>query len=162
MAPLFSVALWAIGYLLLALPSLSAADDETWYKIQNNDGSTSWLLEGRKPSLYTTNFGSCLENSLIDVTRFDAAFYHDNMTVIFDIGGNTQLNNESLMSRFSRLPHHDQSLIVVQVYIGVYAYGESRFELPFDPCKANIARYVLLPLSRSSHTYLLCQHVPSL
>lgn len=29
------------------------------------------------------------------------------------------------------------------VYIGVFAYGESRFELPFDPCKANIYRCVL-------------------
>jgi hypothetical protein len=29
------------------------------------------------------------------------------------------------------------------VYIGVYAYGEGRFDLTFDPCSANIARYVL-------------------
>lgn len=26
------------------------------------------------------------------------------------------------------------------VYIGVFAYGESRFDLTFDPCSANIDR----------------------
>jgi hypothetical protein len=29
------------------------------------------------------------------------------------------------------------------VYIGVFAYGEQRFELTFNPCNANIYRLVL-------------------
>ncbi len=45
------------------------------------------------------------------------------MTVLFHLAGNTGLANESLM-----------------MYIGVYAYGQSRFDLTFDPCGANIAR----------------------
>ncbi|KAI9817580.1 MAG: hypothetical protein M1827_001192 [Pycnora praestabilis] len=46
------------------------------------------------------------------------------MTVLFHMQGNTGVRNESLM-----------------MYIGVYAYGESRFELTFNPCDANIQRY---------------------
>ncbi|EMC94553.1 hypothetical protein BAUCODRAFT_50270, partial [Baudoinia panamericana UAMH 10762] len=93
--------------------------------------------DDRKPALYTQNFGDCLGNSLIDVTRFDAAYYRDNMTVLFHLAGSSQLMNESLM-----------------MYIGVYAYGESRFDLTFNPCFANIHRYVcmrlaLCPLNRS-------------
>lgn len=61
---------------------------------------------------------------MIDVTRFDAAYYKDNMTVLFHLAGNSNLMNESLM-----------------MYIGVYAYGENRFDLTFNPCDANINRY---------------------
>jgi hypothetical protein len=45
------------------------------------------------------------------------------MTVLFYLKGQTALVNESIM-----------------MSIGVYAYGESRFELTFNPCSANIDR----------------------
>lgn len=64
-------------------------------------------------------------NSQINVTRFDAAYYKDNMTVLFHLAGNTGIMNDNLM-----------------MYIGVYAYGEDRFDLVFNPCNANIYRYV--------------------
>jgi len=94
------------------------------------DGQTLYLSDNRQPALFTKNFGDCLGNSLVNVTRFDTAYYKDNMTVLFHLQGNTALANESLM-----------------MYIGVYAYGEARFDLTFDPCSANIAS--LCPMNRS-------------
>jgi hypothetical protein len=84
------------SFLFLPL-SLAATKDYITY--QDNQGQTIYLAEDRKPALYTMNFGSCLENSLINVTRFDASFYHDNMTIIFDIEGSTNLTREAVMSK---------------------------------------------------------------
>lgn len=63
-------------------------------------GETLYLLDERKPALYTQNFGDCLGDSLINVTRFDAAYYKDNMTVLFHLEGNTAVANESVMRGF--------------------------------------------------------------
>ena len=63
----------------------------------SNDGSTIYLDDDRKPALYTQTFGDCLGDSLINVTRFDAAYYRDNMTVIFHLAGNSALTNQSLI-----------------------------------------------------------------
>lgn len=83
--------------LSLLLPAVRAAETE-YITYQNNDGQKIYLVDNRKPALYTDNFGSCLQNSLIDVTRFDASYYHDNMTIIFDIQGTTNLTSEAVMS----------------------------------------------------------------
>ena len=90
---------------------------------ESPEGEMLYLRDNRRPALYTGNYGDCLGNSLVNVTRFDAAYYKDNMTVLFHLSGNTALQNESLV-----------------MFIGVYAYGESRFDLTFNPCHANIAR----------------------
>lgn len=113
--------------LLACFHTASAANSSTtqYVTYQTNDGDTVYLADDRRPALYTGNFGDCLGSSLINLTRFDAAYYKDNMTVLFHIAGNSGLMNESLM-----------------MYIGVYAYGENRFDLTFNPCYANIARYV--------------------
>lgn len=108
---------------LLACFRSAMADDTRYVTYIEEDGNTVYLADNRRPALYTGNFGDCLGNSLINVTRFDAAYYKDNMTVQFHLAGNTNLNNEALM-----------------MYIGVFAYGESRFDLTFNPCDANIAR----------------------
>lgn len=106
------------------LQMAAAAENNTRYiTYQNPDGTTQYLKDDRRPSLYTRNFGDCLGNSLVNVTRFDAAYYKDNMTILFDLEGASALTNESVM-----------------LYIGVYAYGESRFDLTFNPCQANIDR----------------------
>jgi meiotic recombination protein REC8 len=63
--------------------------------------------------------------SLLNLTSFDAAYYADNMTVLFNMVGSTSLRNESLM-----------------LYISVQAYGEDRYDLVFNPCNANFARSV--------------------
>ncbi|KAK4569511.1 hypothetical protein LTR86_003274 [Recurvomyces mirabilis] len=103
--------------------SSSSSSTESYIPYTASDGTTLYLANDRKPALYTGNFGDCLGGaSAINVTRFDAAYYKDNMTVLFHLAGNTGLKNESLM-----------------MYIGVYAYGSSRFDLVFNPCQANIA-----------------------
>lgn len=62
-------------------------------------GNRIYLEDNRQPALYTQNFGDCQGDSLINVTRFDAAYYRDNMTILFHLAGNTALTNESLMRK---------------------------------------------------------------
>lgn len=120
-----------IHRLLLALCAFSLflnfalAKEQLYQYVEYSapDGTTVKLLDDRQPALYTGNFGDCLGNSQINVTRFDAAYYKDNMTVLFHLAGNSGLKHSSVM-----------------MYIGVYAYGESRFDLIFNPCSANINR----------------------
>lgn len=113
-----------IALLACLRTALAASGDNTrWITYQNTDGTTEYLDDNRRPALYTGNFGDCKGDSLVNVTRFDAAYYKDNMTVLFHLEGNTGLASEALM-----------------MYIGVFAYGESRFDLTFNPCDANIAR----------------------
>ncbi|KAK5114688.1 hypothetical protein LTR62_002261 [Meristemomyces frigidus] len=121
--------LLALVPTILAKPQSSTTSSSTSGASANNvpyteaNGVTVYLANDRKPALYTGNFGDCLGGaSAINVTRFDAAYYKDNMTVLFHLSGETGLKNESLM-----------------MYIGVYAYGQSRFDLVFNPCQANIA-----------------------
>jgi len=37
---------------------------------------------------------------LINLTSFDAAYYADNMTVLFNLAGTTNLKNETLMCKW--------------------------------------------------------------
>ena len=121
---------WILSFLSFSKP-VSAANSTTQYVTYTNpDGTTVYLKDDRRPALYTGDFGDCQGDSLINVTRFDAAYYVDNQTVLFHLGGNSALTNESLM-----------------LYIGVYAYGQQRFELTFNPCNANINS--LCPLNSS-------------
>ncbi|KAI4949234.1 hypothetical protein J4E91_005698 [Alternaria rosae] len=111
----------AAGLLLLPLVgSVSVDDDGTWV-VGIIDGDKWQVRDDRQPSLYTADYGDCLGKSAINVTRFDAAYYKDNMTIIFHLEGETGLRREDIMMN-----------------IGVYAYGESRFDLTFNPCDANI------------------------
>ncbi|KAL9131640.1 MAG: hypothetical protein Q9175_006709 [Cornicularia normoerica] len=125
---------WSAVLLLivsfLSVIDLTLTNDDLWIQTTNSAGETIYLRDDRKPALYTRNFGDCLGSSLINVTRFDAAYYQDNMTVLFHLEGNTNVANESIM-----------------MYIGVFAYGESRFDLTFNPCNAQI--YSLCPMNRS-------------
>lgn len=104
---------------------VTAKDGTVYVEYTEADGQTIYLADDRRPSLYTQNFGDCLGNSAVNITRFDAAYYQDNSTVLFHLEGSSGLANESIV-----------------MYIGVYAYGENRFELLFNPCHANIARCV--------------------
>lgn len=97
----------------------------------NAAGVTTTLFVDRNPALYTGDFGDCMGGqSLINLTSFDAAYYADNMTVLFNVAGTTSLRNESVM-----------------LYISVEAYGEDRFNLVFNPCSANFVS--LCPLNSS-------------
>jgi hypothetical protein len=55
------------------------------------------------------------------MSRFEAAYYKDNMTVAFHPDGTTYISKDNVM-----------------MFLGLYAYGEPRFELTYNPCNANI------------------------
>ena len=83
---------------LCSFITFTSAGDTKVIQTTNDAGEVIYLADDRKPALYTQNFGDCLGSSAINVTRFDAAYYKDNMTVLFHLEGNTALTNESLMS----------------------------------------------------------------
>ncbi|POS85904.1 hypothetical protein EPUL_002119, partial [Erysiphe pulchra] len=112
---------------------VQASDSSIPATISGTDasGKTTTLFVDRSPALYTGDFGDCMGGqSLINLTSFDAAYYADNMTVLFNMAGSTNLRNESLM-----------------LHISVQAYGEDRFNMVFNPCNANFAS--LCPLNFS-------------
>lgn len=117
----FALRSLAVYLLLLLLASPTAADEDDKWVVGVVNGKKWKVRDDRQPSLYTADYGDCLGESAINVTRFDAAYYKDNMTIIFHLEGETGLRREDIMMN-----------------IGVYAYGESRFDLTFDPCNANI------------------------
>lgn len=100
----WSTALLSSLAILNIISPVSAGD--TYVTGTNSAGETVELLDSRTPALFTGNFGDCMGGqSLINVTTFDAAYYADNMTVLFHLAGNTNLQNESVMSR---LPSMDK------------------------------------------------------
>ncbi|KAF2708296.1 TRP-domain-containing protein [Pleomassaria siparia CBS 279.74] len=120
----FSISARSTFVLLLAILSFlgaAFAADTPQYATATIDGKQVSVPDNRRPALYTGKFGDCMGGSTINVTRFDAAYYKDNMTILFHLGGDSALKNEAIM-----------------MFIGVYAYGESRFDLTFNPCSANI------------------------
>ena len=96
----FKPAAVVLSFLLVLLFSIQTtfARDTTIVEVTTDSGEELYLRDDRKPALYTQNFGDCLGSSTINVTRFDAAYYKDNMTVLFHLEGNTAVANESLMS----------------------------------------------------------------
>lgn len=112
----------ALIALLACLRLALAQEDERVITYTGADGSVT-LADNRRPAIYTQDFGDCAGDSTINLTRFDAAYYKDNMTVQFHLAGNTGVANDSVM-----------------LYIGVYAYGNNYFNQIFDPCSANINR----------------------
>lgn len=112
----------ALFALLSCLQLVLAADDTRYISYTGPDGTVQ-LADDRRPAIYTQEFGSCTSENTINLTRWDAAYYKDNMTVQFHLAGNTQVANDSVM-----------------LYIGVYAYGRNYFDMIFNPCGSNIAR----------------------
>ncbi|OAA45003.1 TRP-like ion channel [Metarhizium rileyi] len=95
------------------------------------DGVNRDLDVSRYPALYTGDFDDCLGGeSLFNVTKFDAAYYADNLTVLFHLDGTTNIHKENLI-----------------LHISVEAYGENKFNMTYDPCKANIDS--MCPLNNS-------------
>ncbi|CAG8983447.1 hypothetical protein HYALB_00000616 [Hymenoscyphus albidus] len=109
-----------LAVLNTIIPSVQANEPET-ITFTGTNGQPVALLVDRTPALYTGDFGDCMGGqSLLNLTSFDAAYYADNMTVLFNLAGTSNLRNESLM-----------------LHIAVDAYGEDRFDLIFNPCNAN-------------------------
>lgn len=86
-----------ISFLYFSLVASAASTEKRYITITDANGDRRSLEENRRPALYTQDFGDCQGDSLINVTRFDAAYYKDNMTILFHLAGNTALTNESLM-----------------------------------------------------------------
>ncbi|KAG6004686.1 hypothetical protein E4U21_000841 [Claviceps maximensis] len=116
------------------------------------------LDDSRYPALYSGDFDDCLGGeSLFNVTRFDAAYYADNLTVLFHLDGTTNLRKEDVICEFTMpcsttLPTFPCSKPVLtihktKVHLTVEAYGENRFNMTYDPCKGNIGS--MCPLSAS-------------
>ena len=86
--------------LLLLLPSSTHAREHKYIYGTDADGITRKLALDRTPALYTGDFGDCLGGqSLFNITKFDAAYYADNMTLVFHLDGATNIKSENLMSR---------------------------------------------------------------
>lgn len=132
----------ATGLALLSamIPAVSAGNI-TYIEGTNAAGVTKLLADNRDPALYTKDFGDCLGGqSLINVTHFDAAYYADNMTVMFHLDGSTNVANESIMSMCPRFAWQTRHANPVTVYISVFACkitAKSRTDLFLD---ANVFR----------------------
>lgn len=88
-----------LAWILAFVPRIMTGDVRA-VEATDAAGNTYLVADTRKPALYTQDFGDCLGSSSINVTRFDAAYYQDNMTVLFHLEGNSNVVNESLMSMF--------------------------------------------------------------
>ncbi|KAK3331069.1 hypothetical protein B0H66DRAFT_467301 [Apodospora peruviana] len=109
---------------ILSVPIVAESPKTEYVYGTDGHGVTRVLPVNRYPALYTGDFGDCLGGeSLFNITKFDAAYYADNLTIAFHLDGTSNIRNESLMN------------------------GSSRFEMIFDPCNLNI--YSLCPLNAS-------------
>lgn len=138
---LVRMAALALLVLVALLQPTEAASRDGWITVQGHNDKMISLFDARKPSLYTGDFGDCMgSKSLVTVTRLDAAFYKDNMTVAFHLQGSTKLAREAIMSTQPHLRNwrRETDIGSLSVSIGVSAYGEKRFQLLFNPCHANI------------------------
>lgn len=98
---MLTLLLTALSFLGPVLGEVNLDD----YVAVNINGAEIHVKNNRQPSLYTGDYGDCGGGSQINVTRFDAAYYRDNQTVLFHLGGDTTLRNESIMStEFGTLP----------------------------------------------------------
>lgn len=84
--------------LCLAQADPTVHDGHLWVPYTNDQGTT-WLMDDRQPALYTGEFGDCQGDSLLNISRFDAAYYKDNMTILFHLEGTSALANESVIRK---------------------------------------------------------------
>ncbi|KAK3500930.1 hypothetical protein B0T13DRAFT_235401 [Neurospora crassa] len=146
MAP--SHRIFALFFLLLGILVLPSAADQTKEKAYvygtGTDGETRQLAVDRRPALYTGDFGDCLDGgSLFNVTKFDGAYFADNMTIVLHLDATSNIRNESTM-----------------MYISVDAYGENRLSMTFNPCHAMISSLCPLVATRPVGAYVMIPVAP--
>lgn len=76
---------------------MSSVPDGMIAYIDPSSGQKVLLDDNRQPALYSESFGDCLGGSMLDITRFDTAYYQDNMTISLRMEGSSLVSNESLM-----------------------------------------------------------------
>lgn len=106
--PLVAVSLLLLS-ILSSLATVRADDDKDPNKvyIEGNglDGVKRELDVSRYPALYTGDFDDCMGGqSLFNVTKFDAAYYADNLTVLFHLDGSTNIRSENLVRSSPHAP----------------------------------------------------------
>lgn len=94
----FLVLLSAVRLSVAATIQVNTSSPD-WITYTNEQDEKVYLANFRKPALFTGDFGDCHGASLIDVSRFNAALYKDNKTVLVHWAGTTALNNQSIMSK---------------------------------------------------------------
>ncbi|KAM0279048.1 hypothetical protein ACHAQH_004830 [Verticillium albo-atrum] len=105
---------------MISLIAPALARETVYQEFNTTDGETLQLAVDRYPALFSGDFADCLGGeSLFNVTKFDAGYYKDNLTVVFHMDGTTNIRDENLI-----------------MHITVDAYGESRFDATFDPCES--------------------------
>lgn len=93
-----------LALISVLIPSARADSSPATIIGTNAAGVDQVLPVDRYPALYTGDFGDCMGGqSLINLTSFDAAYYADNLTVLFDVAGTTSLRNESVVREYSVL-----------------------------------------------------------
>ncbi|KAG0651711.1 hypothetical protein D0Z07_1647 [Hyphodiscus hymeniophilus] len=160
MARFPSLSAWTSAFVsFLALntiiPPVRAKSEET-IQGTNAAGVTNTLLVDRTPALYTGNFGDCMGGqSLINLTSFDAAYYADNMTVLFNLAGSTSLSNESLVLYISveACKLNFRSQLMIQMLICNRWGGSLRPDIQSFLCPLNssvpIFGAAIIPVSQS-------------
>lgn len=88
---------------VLQLVSIVAAQETVFIEGTDRHNVTRNLTVDRYPSLYTGDFSDCLNGeSLFNITKFDAGYYADNMTIVFHLDGTTNVRQENLMCEHYR------------------------------------------------------------
>lgn len=94
-------ALFALLATLLSILPFALAVEPVFIDGYGIDGEQRKLDVSRTPSLYTKDFADCLSGgSLFNITKFDAAYYADNLTVLFHLDGSTNIRKESLVRKY--------------------------------------------------------------
>lgn len=140
--------IFALLLLLLGVLVLPSAADQTKEKAYvygtGTDGETRQLAVDRRPALYTGDYGDCLGGeSMFNVTKFDGAYYADNMTIVLHLDATSNIRNESTM-----------------MYISVDAYGENRLSMTFNPCNAMIHSLCPLVSVKPVNAYIMIPIAP--
>jgi hypothetical protein len=91
------------GIMALQLLAVLCLVSTAWARATINGtsitGEESELDVSRLPAIWTGNFADCMDDeSLFNVTKFDAAYYSDNSTVLFHLDGSTNIQSADIMS----------------------------------------------------------------
>lgn len=92
---------WASAIIIFTI-LISLAHATSYATGTDAAGVTRLLANDRDPALFTKDFGDCLSGgSIINATRFDAAYYADNQSVLFHFDGSSSLQAEAVMMYIS-------------------------------------------------------------
>jgi hypothetical protein len=87
------------------MAAAATAQERVYIEGRGRDGVVRQLDVSRYPSLWTGDFDDCMGgDSLFNVTKFDAAYYADNLTVLFHFDATTNIRRDNIMSKLYSPP----------------------------------------------------------